>query len=274
MNKDTIDKIAYETREKSIYTATNGKQKAFIIAGDGRLLPEVPDDFFHAIITDHPWEDSKSNKGGNRHFDHSYAETSFQYLISDFQEKHRVLKPGCFLVENLPEENANNFEYLYRVKKLAEAAGFEYYAQVPWVKGTFVSNTGRKSKNSEMLVFFTKGKARNLRVDQKKKLKTQNLEFMSGTKYMLPVAFNFQPTPVKQKRHRAEKPIELLQSIIDHISLPEEVILDQFAGSMNIVKACLHSSRFCFAYEVNKQFVEDNLKFIEQEFTIKGVHDE
>ena len=47
-------------------------------------------------------------------------------------EKLRVLKPGHFLVEFLPEENGDNYEYLYRVKDLARKAGFEYYAKVPW----------------------------------------------------------------------------------------------------------------------------------------------
>jgi len=34
----------------------------------------------------------------------------------DFKEKARVLKDGCFLVEVLPAENENNYEYLYQIK--------------------------------------------------------------------------------------------------------------------------------------------------------------
>ena len=39
----------------------------------------------------------------------------------DFKEKARVLKDGCFLVEVLPAENENNYEYLYQIKKYAKA---------------------------------------------------------------------------------------------------------------------------------------------------------
>lgn len=56
----------------------------------------------------------------------------FQYTEQDFNEKLRVLKPGHFLVEFFPEENGDNYEYLYRVKDLARKVGFEYYAKVPW----------------------------------------------------------------------------------------------------------------------------------------------
>jgi len=255
-------------KTKKVFQITNGEQLCYIIQGDGRNIPEIPNAFVHAIITDHPWDDEKSNKGGNRHFDNSYGESSFRYTRDDFAEKYRVLKDGCFLVENLPEENYNNFDYLYEVKKMAQSVGFEYFAQVPWVKGSFISNTGRKSKNSEMLVFFTKGKARCLRFDQKKHLKTGKNEYMSGTKQMLPVSFNFQPAHVHQKKHKAEKPIELLENIIGYITNAGEIILDQFSGSLNIVKASLHNNRHCLAYELNEQFVLNNIKYIEDEFPV------
>ena len=50
------------------------------------------------------------------------------------------------MVEVLPAENENNYEYLYQIKQYAKEAGFVYYSKVSWKKGTFVSNTGRKSK--------------------------------------------------------------------------------------------------------------------------------
>ena len=35
-------------------------------------------------------------------------------------------------------------------------------------KGTFVSNTGRKAKNTQDIMIFSKGKARNMRYDKKR----------------------------------------------------------------------------------------------------------
>lgn len=165
-----INKGLFERVGKGLYTVTRKDEQGrentcMLINGDGRDLSMIPDNSIDALITDHPYDTKKSLKGGNRDFANYEL---FQYNEKDFQEKLRVLKPGCFLVEFLPEENGDNYEYLYKVKDLARAAGFEYYAKVPWKKGDFVANTGRKSKNTEDICFFTKGKARELRPDAKK----------------------------------------------------------------------------------------------------------
>ncbi len=70
------------------------------------------------IITDHPWFDRESNKGGNRFFADYEC---FRYTLEDFQEKARVLKLGCFLAELLPAENENNYEQLFKIKQYAKA---------------------------------------------------------------------------------------------------------------------------------------------------------
>ena len=108
---------------------------------------------------------TSSLKGGNRDFA-SYD--CFKYEQKDFNEKARVMKPGCFVVEFFPEENSENYKYIFECKEMAAKAGLDYYTTVNWKKGNFVSNTGRKSKNTEQVVFFTKGKPRALKVDAKK----------------------------------------------------------------------------------------------------------
>ena len=164
-----IDKGLFERVGKGVYTVRRefkGQENScLLINGDGRDLSMFADNSFDALICDHPYKLDTSLKGGNRNF----AEyESFLYEQRDFDEKSRVLKPGCFLVEFLPEENAENFQYIYRIKEMAKTAGLEYYATVPWKKGDFVANTGRKAKNTEQVVLFTKGKARSLKIDMKK----------------------------------------------------------------------------------------------------------
>ena len=73
----------------------------------------IEDNSIDCILTDHPWLDIKSNKGGTRAF---ALYDCFRYTLEDFKEKARVLKDGCFLVEVLPAENENNYEYLYQMK--------------------------------------------------------------------------------------------------------------------------------------------------------------
>lgn len=271
-----IEKGLFKRISRGVYTVVdhNGNS-TLIVNGDGRDLSMIADNSIDAIITDHPYFDPKSNTGGSRKF----AEYScFNYEQKDFDEKFRVLKDGCFLVEFFAEENSNNFDYIYECKKMAQKSGFEYYSTVNWKKGNFVSNTGRKAKNTEQMVFFTKGKPRSLKVDKKKLfklLKDNNIGFkknmseedlldlvlsnnltvpkMSGTRKMLPVEFDFDKTIKSETIHQAEKPIALIESLLDYITLKDELVLDQFGGSLNTAIACLNKGRNSILFEKDEE---------------------
>lgn len=252
------DKIIYKVSKgiygvKRLNEETNKMNHCLLVEGNGLDLSFIKSGTVDAIITDHPYDLKKSNNGGNRHF----AEYDcFQYIQQDFNEKARVLKEGSFLVEFLPEESAENFEYLYQIKKMAEEAGFKYYAKVPWKKGDFVSNCGRKSKNTEDVLIFSKGEARALRVDAKKDKAEPNVKhFMKGCNGMLPTAFDFPKPNKKDMLHQAEKPTELIETILNFITLPNECVLDQFAGSGVTGEACLNTKRNCILIEKAHEFV-------------------
>lgn len=247
-----VDKGIFTKVSRGVYRCEENGSSCLIVLGNGRDLSEIESESIDAIITDHPYSnDKKSLKGGNR----SFADyEGFWYEQSDFEEKARVLKDGAFLVEFLPEENENNFEYLYKIKKMAEASGFSYYASVPWKKGMFVSNTGRKSKATETVMFFTKGKARSLRPDAKKDKAEPNVKhYMSGANGMLPVELNFDRPSNSERVHQAEKPVSLLSKILEYITMPGETVLDQFAGSGNLGIAAIGLGRSAILYEKDEE---------------------
>lgn len=66
---------------------------------------------------------------------------------------------------------------------------------------------------------------------------------MKGTRKMLPTVFNVAKTPKKDAIHQAEKPIALFEELLDYITLPHELVLDQFAGSANLGQALLNKKR-------------------------------
>ena len=241
--------IAAKKSSKGIYRNND----CLLIQGDGRDLSFLEDGSIDAIITDHPYDIKAANNGGDRHF---ATYDCFKYTQEDFNEKARVLKKGSFLVEFLPEESAENFEYIYQIKKMAEAAGFKYYAKVPWKKGSFISNCGRKSKNTEDVMIFSKGEARCLRPDAKKdKAEPGVRHFMKGAAGMLPTCFDFQKPGKKEMIHQAEKPQELLEAILDYITLEGETVLDQFAGSGVLGAAALAKGRRSILIELADEFV-------------------
>ena len=245
--------IAFERVGRGIYATIDNS--CLLIEGNGRNLSALADESIDCIVTDHPWDDKKATKGGSRNFANY---DTFQYVQEDFDEKARVLKNGSFLCEIIPAESATNYEYLYKIKEMAKKAGFEYYAKVSWKKGTFVSNTGRKAKNTEDILFFTKGKARALRPDKQRGLDENGnpTRFMSGANGMLPTCFDVQAVPKKDIIAQSEKPVALYEQILEYISKPNEIVLDQFAGSGALGEAALNKGRRAILIELAKEKVE------------------
>lgn len=239
----------------------NDESVLVVINGDGRKMKEIEENSVSLLLSDHPWLDLKSNKGGNRSFDGSYADTSFNYTQEDMDVKYSKLKSGAFLVEVVAEENANNFRYIYQIKDMALKAGFEYYACVDWHKEGFIANTGRKSKETEQILIFSKGKSRSLRLDKKKILQGDGEEYyMSGAAEMLPTRFSYPPAKRNEKIHSAEKPIALYEKIITLLTKRDEVVVEQFGGSCNAGAAILKTGRIGVIYELIKETYQKGLE--------------
>lgn len=246
--------VKFERVAKGVYRTIDCEdEQCVLIEGDGRDLSMLADNSIDCILTDHPWLDRKSNKGGTRAF---AVYDCFRYTLDDFKEKARVLKDGCFLVEVLPAENENNYEYLYQIKQYAKEAGFIYYSKVSWKKGNFVSNTGRKAKNTQDIMIFSKGKARRMRIDKKKSEQVGEVCYMSGCNGMLPTMFDFQPVSKRDRIHQSELPVELCESILDYVTYEGEIVLDSFAGSGAVGVAALNKKRSCILIEILKENID------------------
>lgn len=244
----------FERVAKGVYrTIGDENGQCVLIEGDGRDLSMINDNSIDCILTDHPWLDTKSNKGGTRAF---ALYDCFRYTLDDFKEKARVLKDGCFLVEVLPAENENNYEYLYQIKQFAKEAGFLYYSKVTWKKGSFISNTGRKAKNTQDIMIFSKGKARNMRIDKKKTDQLGEITYMSGCNGMLPTMFDVQPVSRKNRIHQSELPVQLCEEILEFVTYEGEIVLDSFAGSGAVGVAALNKKRSCILFEILKENIE------------------
>ena len=92
---------------------------------------------------------------------------------------------------------------------------------------------------------------------------------MKGTNGMLPTEFNYQPKNTKDKIVEAEKPVELIEEIIEYISKPYEVLLDQYAGSGNFVIACHNTQRNSIAIEKDNEIFKKMKKNIENSLDIE-----
>ncbi len=244
--------LMFEKVARGVYRckASNGAQ-SLIIEGDGKDLSQIPDNSIDAIITDHPWDDNGSYVGSKRNFIKGFENDCFNYDQADFNEKYRVLKKGHFLVESLPEISCTNWKYLNSIMEMADKAGFRFYCQVAWKKGKTSTNMGIKKRNKEVLYFFSKGMPRKLR-----KANRATCSKISGTTDLLPPEWDINPVFPKKRIHPVEKPIRLLQLVIEQVTCPGEIVLDQFAGSFNTIMAALSVGRHAIGIELQEKYVK------------------
>ncbi len=243
-NDETFKRVC-----KGVYMLKGAKSSSLLIEGDGRTLDEIDNESIDCIITDHPWEDKKAHKSGNQK---GFAEyDTFRYTLDDFKNKARVLKNGSFLVEFLPVESATNWEYLEEIKHMAVDAGFQYYTHCIWRNAPEGKiNTGKTTKGVQQILIFSKGKPRKLSRPGIAGYQTREI-----LNYEIEILLN-----QKDKVHQAEKPIALYEYLIEQLTDEEEVCLDQFAGSCNMLQAAINKNRFAICYELCHEFVEKAAK--------------
>ena len=134
-----------------------------------------------------------------------------------------------------------------------------------------MSNTGRKAKNTQDVMIFSKGKARNMRYDKKKSDITGTDCYMSGCNGMLPAMFDVQPVSKAKKIHQSELPLSLCEQILKYVTYEGEVVLDSFAGSGVIGEAALSIKRSCILIEILRENIEKIKKRFEENILFRPI---
>lgn len=89
---------------------------------------------------------------------------------------------------------------------------------------------------------------------------------MRGLRYMLPAIFSISK---EKKEHQAQKPKSLLKKLLHAVSLPGQIIIDQFGGSGIIAKALgeIKRKREIIIYEILDKYIfgdKDNIGMIKR----------
>ena len=148
---------------------------------------------------------------------------------------YRILKDNshCYIMIN-----GRN---LAELQQEAERVGFVYQNLLVWDKGSATPNKWYMNA-CEFILMLRKGKAKNINdMGSKTILSVPNIK--KGT-----------------KNHPTEKPIELLEILIENSSNKNGIILDPFAGTNSTGKACIKTKRNYICFEIDKTFYD-----IEQE---------
>jgi DNA modification methylase len=78
----------------------------------------------------------------------------------------------------------------------------------------------------------------------------------------IPDLISVKNIPPKQRLHEVEKPVELIEDLVKFCSREGDVILDPFAGSLPVAKACLNLKRNAICIEISKEVIQKAIKNI------------
>lgn len=230
-----------------------------------KILKDIPDESIDCVVTDCPYHivsggctndvvkigekpriDEQGNKfySDNKHISligvlndanlNTYAKEGklFKYneikFLEWLPEIYRVLKPGthCYIMIN-----PRNLKDLWQN---AEDAGFVYQNLIVWDKGTHTPNKYYLNAY-ELILMLRKGNARNI----------NNM----GTKNILRI-----PSIVRTKVHPTEKPVELMQVLIENSTNELDVVLDPFLGGGATGIAAKRTGRHFIGIEIDEKY--------------------
>lgn len=217
-----------------------------LLSGDAlELMKNIPDDSVDLVATDPPYKTTRRGSyggtGGILKEDLNMQGKVFQHNdieISDWiGQVYRVLKDmgHCYIMTN----NVNLYEYLTEIQR----AGFNIFKILIWKKDNCITNMYYMD-NHEYIIFCRKGKAKKIN--------------NCGTKSVLEVA-----NP-KNKKHPTEKPVELMEILIENSSEQGGTVLDPFMGSGSTGVACVNTNRNFIGMELDAGYFEIAKKRVEE----------
>ena len=215
------------------------------------ILRDLPDKCIDLIVTDPAYLITSRGNAGNsggmlqKEINKKGKVFDFNFLKIDdwLPECYRVLKDGshCYIMCN----NINLFHFL----KVAEKVGFHFIKSLIWDKGNKIMGTAYMS-SFEYILFFRKGKFKPIND--------------CGTPDILRVP-NLKTKWNNENIHDTEKPIKLIDILIENSSNKNDIVLDPFGGSCPVAVSCHNLQRRYICCEIDKNIYNKAIERLEIE---------
>lgn len=199
------------------------------------LMKDIPNGSIDLVVTDPPYKTtsrgSSGGTGGILKEEINKRGKVFKHNDIEFNEwlpeLYRVLKDTghAYIMSN----NKNLKNMLMEI----ENVGFNIYKTLIWAKNSPITNMYYMDSH-EYIIFCRKGKAKRIN--------------NCGTKSVLNV-----DNP-RNKVHPTEKPVELMEILVNNSSLDGEVVLDPFMGSGTTGVACVNTNRNFIGIELDETY--------------------
>lgn len=215
-----------------------------LICGDCiETLAKIQDESVDLLITDPPYRvtsrGSAGNSGGMLQKDINKKGQVFAYNNIDCEEYapefYRILKDGshCYVMTN----HVN----LIHMLNTFTSAGFHFIKSLVWDKGNKIMGQYYMSQ-FEYILFFRKGKG--VRINN------------CGTSDILSVKNVKTKGEDGRNLHDTEKPVELMQILIENSSKENDVVIDPFMGIGSTGVACSNTNRKFIGIEIDNKYFD------------------
>ena len=205
-----------------------------VLQGDClELMKGMPDGSVDMILTDPPYgmNYQSNRRTSTPKFKKIKGDTEVSWYKAFIRECYRVLKSDSHAYVFCNEYNVSHF------RKMQEDAGFNNKRTLIWLKNNHTSGDllGDYGNKTEYINFMHKGR-----------------RLLNGKRNNNVLEFK----RVQSSVHPTEKPIDLLEFLIEKSTTEGDVILDPFAGSGTTGVACQNLNRNFILMEQEPEYVE------------------
>lgn len=223
------------------YNFPNINNKILLLNEDSiTQLKLIPNESIDLIVTDPPYR--VTPRGNTLNHGMLQKEINMKGKVFKFNnidcveyapEFYRILKEGshCYVMTN----HVN----LIHMLNAFTASGFHFIKSLIWDKGNKILGTYYMSQ-FEYILFFRKGKG----------IKINNC----GTSDILRVKNIKTKNSKGENLHDTEKPVELMEILVDNSSKKNQIVLDPFMGIGSTGIACSHLDRFFIGIEIDENY--------------------
>lgn len=208
-----------------------------------KIMKEIPEESINLIVTDPPYpttsRGSAGNSGGMLQKEINKKGKVFNFNNINCKEYapefYRILKNGshCYIMTN----HVN----LINMLNTFTNNGFHFIKCLIWDKGNKIMGQYYMSQ-FEYILFFRKGKGKKIN--------------NCGTSDILSVKNIKTKDKDGKNLHDTEKPIKLMEILIENSSNKNETVLDPFMGIGSTGIACVNTNRNFIGIELDKEYFE------------------
>lgn len=249
--KEKLDEAITELTLRRAKTDYGKKAAGNLFFGDAmELIKKIPDASIDVILTDPPYGIEISSMKRNNTYGEIYVDSKDDYLnlmSVMLPEFHRVVKQNGWVVIFF------GIQYYEWIKTRLDSLGFITNI-VPgiWDRGSGQCMQPSYSFASTYEPFFYSrvGEATLLKQGQSPILK-------------------FPGVPTVNKEHPVEKPVELMDELLQRFALTGSKVLDPFAGSAVTLEACIKRGCIPIGFEKDEKFYRSGIARLARAIQLK-----